>query len=80
MAEILDFAIVSDVNWNHSVRTLDSLSISEHSPVLLTTRGALEAEEIKPNLIYSETDSELSLNYLVKKLSTQCLEENRSKR
>jgi hypothetical protein len=55
-AEILHFAILSNVILSHSIRTLDSLSTSDHSPVLLTIRGPLEADEIKPNFIYREAE------------------------
>jgi hypothetical protein len=78
-AEILDFAILSNVLSSHSVRTLSSLSTSDHSPVLLTIRGPLEPDEIKPNFIYREANWDLFQNYLVNNLNTQCLEGNCSK-
>jgi hypothetical protein len=74
-AEILDFVILSNVLSSQSVCTLGRPSTSDHSPVLLTTRGPLEPDEIKPNFIYRE----LFQNYLVNNLSTQCLEGNWSK-
>jgi hypothetical protein len=79
-AEILDFAILSNVLSSHSVRTLGSLPTSDHSPVLLTIRGPLEADEVKHNFIYREANWELFQNYLVYNLNTHCLEGNCSKR
>jgi hypothetical protein len=55
-AEMLDFAIVSNVLPNHSVCAVSTLSTSDHYPVLLTIRGPLEADETKPNFIYREAD------------------------
>jgi hypothetical protein len=79
-AEILDFAILSNILLSHSVRAPGSLSTSDHSPGLLTIRGPLEPDKIKPNFIYREANWELFQNYLVNNLSTQCLEGNCSKR
>ena len=78
-AEILDFAILSNVLSRHSVRTLGSLSTSDHNPVLLSIRGPVEPDEIKQNFIYREANWELFQNYLVNNLNTQCLEGNCSK-
>jgi exonuclease III len=60
-AEILDFAILSNIFSSHSFRTLGSLSTSDHNPVLLTIRGSLESDEIKPNFMYREANWELEL-------------------
>jgi hypothetical protein len=77
--EILDFAIVNNVLSTHSIRTLGSLSTFHHSLVLLTARGPSEADKIKPNITYREANWELFQNYLVKNLSTHCLEGNCSR-
>jgi hypothetical protein len=69
-AEILDFVILSNLLSNHAVRTVGSLSTSDHSSVLLTMRGPLEADKIKPNYIYRQTNWELFQNYLVSNLNT----------
>jgi endonuclease/exonuclease/phosphatase family metal-dependent hydrolase len=55
-ADILDFAIVSNILSRHSIRTLGSFSTSDHNPVLLTILGLLEGEISKPNFIYREAD------------------------
>jgi hypothetical protein len=80
-ADILDFAIVSNVLSIHSIRTLGSLSTSDHHPVLLTIRGPLEVGETKPNFIYREADWSLFLKYLVlvSSLNTQCINGNCSR-
>jgi hypothetical protein len=78
-AETLDFAILSNALSSHSVRTLGSLSTSDHSPVLLTIRGPLESDEIKPNFIYREANWELFQKYLVNNLNAQWVEGNSSK-
>jgi hypothetical protein len=76
-ADILDFAIVSNVLSNHSIRTLGSLSTSDHNPVLLTIRGPLQADETKPNLISREANWKRFQSYVV---VTQCLDGNCSNR
>jgi hypothetical protein len=53
-AEILNFAIISNLLSNHSINTLGTFSTSDHSPLLLTISGPLEADVIKPNFIYCE--------------------------
>jgi endonuclease/exonuclease/phosphatase family metal-dependent hydrolase len=64
-AKIQDFAILSNVLSSHSVRTLGSLSTSDHSPLLLTISGPLE-----PNFFYREANWELFHNtYLLTELS-----------
>jgi hypothetical protein len=78
-ADILHFTILSNLLSSHSGRTLGSLSTSDHNPVLLTIRGPLEPEEIKPNFIYREANWKLFQNYLINNLNTQCLERNCSK-
>jgi hypothetical protein len=78
-AEILDFAILSNVLSSHTVRTLSSLSTSDHSPILLTIRGPLETGKIKPNFIYREDNWKLFQNYLLNNLNIQCLQGNCSK-
>jgi hypothetical protein len=75
-AEILDFPIVSNALSNHSVRTQCSLSTSDHSPILLTVCGPLEADKIKPNYIFRQANWERFQNYLINNLNTQCLEGN----
>jgi hypothetical protein len=74
-AEILDFAIVSNVLSNHSISTLSSFSASDHSPVLLTISGPLEADVIKPNFIYREANWELFSKLLNKQFQWPVLRE-----
>jgi hypothetical protein len=69
--DILDFAIISNVLSNHSLRTLGTLSTSDHHPVLLNIRSPLEADETKPYFIYREADRTLFQKYLVSNLNTQ---------
>jgi hypothetical protein len=75
-ADILDFAIFSNVLSSHSIRTQGSLSSSDHNPVLITIRGPLEPGEIKQTFLYREANWELFQNYVVQNLNTQCLEGN----
>jgi hypothetical protein len=58
-ADILDFAIISNVLSSHSIRTKGNLSSSDHNPVLLTIRGPIEADEIKQTFIYIEANWDL---------------------
>jgi hypothetical protein len=69
--DILDFVILSNVLSNHSIRTLGSLSTSEHNPVLLTIRGPLQTDENKPNFMYREADWKLFQSYVISNLNTQ---------
>jgi hypothetical protein len=78
-AEILHFAVLSNLLSSHSVRTLGSLSTSDHNLVLLHIRGPLKPEEIKLHFIYRDANWELFQNYLVNNLNTQRLEGNCSK-
>jgi hypothetical protein len=63
---------------NYSIRTLGSLSTSDHNPVLLTIRGPLQADETKPNYIYRDADWKLFQTYLAGRLNTHCLDGNSS--
>jgi hypothetical protein len=76
-ADILNFAIVSNVLSNHSIPTLGSTS--DHHPVLPTVRGLLEADETKQNFIYREAHWTLFQKYLVSNLNTQCINGNCSR-
>jgi hypothetical protein len=56
-AEILNFAIVNNYSQIIQCPPEGSLSTSDHSTILLTIRGPLEADEIKPNFIYHEVEN-----------------------
>jgi hypothetical protein len=62
-------AIVSNVLSNPSLRIILSHSTVEYSLVLLTIRGAIEAEGNGRNFIYREDNWELFQNYLVNNLN-----------
>jgi hypothetical protein len=70
MEELLDFAIVSNLLSNHSIRALASLSTCDHNPILLTIRGPLETDETKLNFIYREADWTHFQKFLVSNLDT----------
>jgi hypothetical protein len=78
-ADILDFAVVSNVLSKHSIRTLGSLSTSDHYPVLLSLQGPLEDRDYKSTFIYHEADWTLFQTYLTNNLNSQCLDGNCSK-
>jgi hypothetical protein len=70
---------LEEIQYGHSVRTLNSLSTSDHSPVLLTIRGPLEEGEIRPTFIHRKANWKLYQNYLVNNVNTQSLEGKCSK-
>jgi hypothetical protein len=78
-AEILDLAIVSNLLSSHSVSALVGLIHIKSQPRLTDYTWAIEAYEIKLNFTYREANWELFQNYLVNKLSIQCIEGNCSK-
>jgi endonuclease/exonuclease/phosphatase family metal-dependent hydrolase len=61
-ADILDFAVISNVLSRHSVLIQGSLSSSDHNPVLLTIRSPQEADEIKQTFVCSEANWDLFQN------------------
>jgi hypothetical protein len=78
-SDTLNFAIISNVLSNSSLRIIRSQSSFECSPVLLNIRGPLEAEENEPNFLYREDNWKLFQNYLANNLNFQCSEQNYSK-
>jgi exonuclease III len=72
-ADILDFAILSNVLTKHSIRTLGNLSSSDHRPVLLSFPCPLEPVDSIPSFNYNAADWDLFQSHVVDHLNTQCV-------
>jgi hypothetical protein len=73
MTNLLDGNPVNAYVLDSALRTLGSICLSDHNPVILAIRGPLQVDEIKRTFTYSKVNWKIFQNYV---LNTQWSEGN----